>query len=59
MLQPIRQPMTPPMMQATSPITQLMLPAFKQTPLQIQGKTLEPNLRQCKLTALKAVNVDV
>jgi hypothetical protein len=35
MLQPIRQLMSPPTLQATSLTMQLMLPVLKQTPLQI------------------------
>jgi hypothetical protein len=58
MLQPIVQLMLPPTPQATSPTMQLMLLAPKQTPLQTQEKTLEPNLRRRKLTAPKAVSVD-
>jgi hypothetical protein len=38
---------------------QPMLLVHKQTSLQTQDKMLEPNLRQHKLTTLKAVSVDV
>jgi hypothetical protein len=38
---------------------QLTLLAPKQTPLQIQDKTPEPNPHRCKLTTLKVVSVDV
>jgi hypothetical protein len=44
------QPTLPPTLRA-------MLLTPKQT--QPQGKTLEPNLHQCKLTTLKEVSVDV
>jgi hypothetical protein len=35
-----------------------MLPTPKQTPLQTQGKTQEPNLHWCKLITQKVVNVN-
>jgi hypothetical protein len=45
--------------QETTATMQPMLPVHSQMSLPTKDKTLEPNLRQHKLTTLKAVNVDV